>query len=98
MPAVPVLVIRRPRLSRGGARRTIVADGSAAGVGVRVVRPRCRRRITGGRANFDGLAEQPLDRFQERPLLARNERNREPLVAGTARAPNAVHVVLGDLG
>ena len=57
-----------------------------------------RRREAGDLLTLDRLSDEPLDRGQLGALFRRSQRDRFPALSGSGGTPNAVHVVLGDIG
>src|SRR5688572_9871343 len=73
------------RLLRAGSR--LILGGARSG-----------RHEAVGLADRDRVAEQTLDLFQQRPLVAPDQRHREPFVTGAARPADSMYIMLGDLG
>ena len=91
------------RLGHGGATRPpAIAAGTDSlrrlGPALRVVLP-CvgRSREAGDVLTPDWLPDEPLDRDKLAALLRRGQRDRVTALTGSGGAPDAVHVVLGNV-
>ena len=62
------------------------------------LRPLLARSVAVELPHGQRQAQQPLDLLQQRALVVRNQRDRKPFIACTARTSDSVDIMLGDFG
>ena len=62
------------------------------------LRPLLARSVAVELPHGQRQSQQPLDLLQQRPLVVRDERERNPFVACAARTSDPVDIMLGDFG